>query len=614
MFLNPLGLIALLAVPTVLALHYFRRRFEPRKVSALFLWESRTVTTLSGRRRDQLLSSRSFWTELLLALVLALAIAGPRSCGGLEARHLVVVLDTSASMSARSGGSTASATPSFAEAAAERVANQIDALPSGSRVTLVASGSRPTILCGPAAFPAEALDKLQEYPPAATAGRHDLEPATSLALQLAGDGAVTLYTDRFEPERYPPQVGIVALGIPTKNVAITRATRLAQGSAGPGSERVLVTIVNQSPEASISRLALDVNGLELGAKSVQLEPHERRHFSFDVPSGTPLVRAALGGDAFTLDDTALLAKPPLRALRLDSTLGDDLDRRLGFTSNRPNTTRLDRLLTVVDESARAETVEASQLSFATSPTGGPRTWCLVLHPSIGERLDLVGPFLFEKSNPLLEGISLNGVVWSAAKDVELPGIPLISAGNRPLVTEERDGSRMLVHMNFDAAHSSLQRSPDWPILIYNLAELRRRELSGPERTSLAIGESFRFRADLPADYVLTTPLGTRELRARGALVIEDLSDVGSYTLSSGGMVVAEFAVHFGDDAESNLMRLDSGERVSAVELAEQRAGSSFVELLLAGLALGALLLDWYFLRPLRAANQATTTLGERAVA
>jgi hypothetical protein len=37
-FAHPLGLLALLALPAVVALHLYRRRFELRRVSALFLW------------------------------------------------------------------------------------------------------------------------------------------------------------------------------------------------------------------------------------------------------------------------------------------------------------------------------------------------------------------------------------------------------------------------------------------------------------------------------------------------------------------------------------------------------------------------------------------------
>ena len=82
-FLNPLGLLALLAIPTVAALHLFRRRFRPRRVSAVFLWNLEDRTPLAGRTRERLLRSPSLWLELLAALALALALAGPRAgCGG----------------------------------------------------------------------------------------------------------------------------------------------------------------------------------------------------------------------------------------------------------------------------------------------------------------------------------------------------------------------------------------------------------------------------------------------------------------------------------------------------------------------------------------------------
>ena len=599
MFLNPLGLLALLGVPAVIALHLFRRRFQPRVVSALFLWDVRTTTSLSGRRRDRILRSPSFWTELLLALLIGIAIAGPRACSGMEARHLVVVLDASASMSARPTRlSDGALSPSFAEETVRRVASQIDALPGGSRVTLVTSGARPQILSGPAAFPEEALARLNAYPALATAGRHALEPATSLALQLAGDGAVTLYTDHFEPDRYPPEVGVIALGRGVANLAITRANRIPGRGADAGNDRILLTLANLSPQSHSGRLALDLDGRELAAQPIALEPRERKHYSFDIPHETPALRVTTDGDGFALDDEALLVAPPLRALRLGSALDETTERQLGLTGGE---SELDRWIALVERSTRAADPESAHILIANAPLGGPRSWCLVLHEPAGDPLDLVGPFLIERRHPLLAGILLDGVVWSASEASALPGLPIVSAGNRPLLTEERDASRTIFHMDLNVARSSLHRSPDWPILLDNLAELRRRDLVGPERTSLATGESFRYRGSGAGEYTLETPDGSRELRARDTLVIDDLDAVGMYTLRRDGERLADFAVHFGDDAESNLTALNEGERASSVVLAEQRAGSSWVELLLATLALGALLFDWHLLRPRRAA-------------
>ena len=144
MFLNPLGLLALLGVPAVIGLHLYRRRFRRHPVSAVFLWAAQDHTPLAGRQREPLRTSASFWCELLAALLLALAIAGLRLFGAGEAQHLVVVLDGSASMSA------VTASGPTRDRALDEVRARIEALPSGSQVTVVLSGPRPAPLIGPA--------------------------------------------------------------------------------------------------------------------------------------------------------------------------------------------------------------------------------------------------------------------------------------------------------------------------------------------------------------------------------------------------------------------------------------------------------------------------------
>lgn len=589
MFLNPLGLFALLGIPAVIALHLFRRRFERRRVSALFLWEARSTTTLSGRRRENLLRSPSFWSELLLALLLGLAFAGPRACGSLEARHLVVVLDGSASMAAGLRGADSSP----GQRAVERVRAAIDALPSGSRVTVVESGPLPRILIGPAAFPREVDARLDEYAP--STGRHDLGPAAALGIEIAGEGAVWLYTDRFEVETLPDQVGVVSLGVPRENLAITRAHRSRPDDALAGEEQVLLSVVNFCGRPRSTRLVLVLDGEVIASRQVELDAGAREHLTFVLPSGTPAALARLEGDALAIDDSAWLAPAPGRQLRLATNLDEVARRFLGL--ERPNTGPLGRWLSLVPHSEVAPTVDEAELAITGGVAGGAATWCLALESAGDERLDLIGPYLIDKRHPLLAGVTLDGVVWSASPEVRLPGLPLVSAGDLPLLTEEELGGRRVFHANLDWSRSSLQRTPDWPILLHNLAQLRRQELAGPRTTNIAMGEVFYFQASEPADYVLEGPGEARELRALGTLAIEGLERVGRYRLLRGAEPVAEFAVHFGDDAESDLRELSSGERESSVELAAERSGSSWIVMLLGALALVALLADFWFLRP-----------------
>jgi len=605
MFQSPLGLLALLGVPAVVLLHLFRRRFERRPVSALFLWEAHVTTTLSGRRRERLLRSPSFWCELLLAALLGLAFAGPRACGTLEARHLVVVLDGSASMAAGSTAADGERT-SPAARALDDLRGRIDDLPSGSRVTVVESGQLPRILIGPAAFPREAAARLEAYRP--EGGRHDLGPAVSLAQEVAGEGAVTVFSDRFEPELHHPDVGLVALGAPRENLAITRAHRSLPDDDSAGAEEALLTVANFSRRPRQARVELLLGEELLATRTLDLGAGARGHLTVPLPVNTPAVRARLAGDGLAIDDEAWLAPAPPRELLLATDLDEAARRFLGL--ERPGQESLGRWRSLVPRSSAAPDLESAALAISSQVAGGEGTWCLTLESAGSERLDLIGPYLIDKRHPLLAGVTLDGVVWSASADLELPGVPIVSAGDLPLLTEERSGARRIFHANLDWRRSSLQRTPDWPILLDNLARLRRDELVGPRSTNLAVGEVFTYHDIEPAEYQLTGPDGRRELRAQAVLEVDGLERTGLYELRRGGQSLVQIGVHFGDDSESDLRELSTGERVAAAELAAQESGSSAVILLLAALALAALLLDWWVLRS-RDLDEGTIDLRER---
>ena len=94
-FTTPLGLLALLAIPAIVAIHLFRRRFPVRPVAGLFLWQ--TARQTPGRRRTiaRLPITTSLLLECLAALALALILAGARLSSAGVSPHLVVLLDDS---------------------------------------------------------------------------------------------------------------------------------------------------------------------------------------------------------------------------------------------------------------------------------------------------------------------------------------------------------------------------------------------------------------------------------------------------------------------------------------------------------------------------------------
>jgi hypothetical protein len=624
-FANPLGLLALLAVPAVLALHLYRRRFEPREVSALFLWSSPDRTPVAGRKREPLVHNPSLWFELLCAALLAVAFGGPRAaCAGARGEHLVVVLDSSASMSANTGAE------SLAERAVERLRERIDELPRGSRVTLVESGRRPRILAGPAAFPPQASEALDAWRP--LWGRHDLAPAASLALQFAGDARLVVVSDHFRPEEWPATTEVIALGEPLDNWAITHAARTSElDGRGADIERVFVTVASFALREHRVSVSVTSEGRELARDSASLAPGARAHLAFSVPEGAGLVEVRLDADALAIDDVAYLAPGPRRRLALHSTLSLEQLDALGLS--RGENAPFARWLGLVPRSVAVESVAGAHLVLGSVSDSESGAWSLEFAPLGPERRDWLGPFLLDRTNPLLEGLTLEGAVWSADPTLQLAGAPLISIGELPLLTEERRGARTVWRFNFDPLRSSLQRTPDWPILLANLAEARRAALPGPERTSLALGQRFVHR---PAEEALgidrsealvytlegplassstpssssssasaATPSRARDIAVRELLEFDDFDAPGWYRLSFAERDVAHLGVSFLDAAESDLRGAASGRREAIVAAASIDEEFSWLEF--AALA-GALIfagLDWWVLSKLRAGRAKT---------
>jgi len=99
-FTAPLGLIALLAIPAIVAIHLFRRRFPPRPAAGLFLWQMAPQTPEGGGKISRLPITASLILECLAALALALILSGARVRPNTVNTHLVALLDDSASMGA----------------------------------------------------------------------------------------------------------------------------------------------------------------------------------------------------------------------------------------------------------------------------------------------------------------------------------------------------------------------------------------------------------------------------------------------------------------------------------------------------------------------------------
>lgn len=95
-FLLPLGLLALLALPLIVLLHFLRERRRRVPTPSLLLWAN-LPRRVEGERSRRLPLTLLLLLHLLIATLLGVALGGPQITGALtpDARHTAIILDTS---------------------------------------------------------------------------------------------------------------------------------------------------------------------------------------------------------------------------------------------------------------------------------------------------------------------------------------------------------------------------------------------------------------------------------------------------------------------------------------------------------------------------------------
>ena len=194
-FANPWGLLALLSLPAIAAIHLYHRRFPRLEIAGLHLWGVESQVRTAGRRLDRLPITATLLLELLAALLLSLVLSLPKLHSSDSVQHLVVVLDNSASMSTRIDDDR-----TLRDAAVKELERRVEIMPRHSVVTVILTGRRPVLLAGPAADWATAKSALASWRPSAP--RHEFHGAWDLASQLAdASGRLLFLTDRLPGKR-----------------------------------------------------------------------------------------------------------------------------------------------------------------------------------------------------------------------------------------------------------------------------------------------------------------------------------------------------------------------------------------------------------------------------
>lgn len=296
MFLNPLGLLALLSLVPLIILYIIKpdpRRLEIPTLDFLpnFQEEGGSNPVIERLRRNLLLL-----IQLLVLILISLAIAGPfvQVSKSAQVDNTVIVLDASASMATESGGGTR-----FSQA----VGDARGEITTTTSVIVSDYSARSVVESGGAGEARGALDTVS-----VSDAEGDLRSAISQAISLAkGDGRIVVLSDFADQTDWRSAVQSArAQDIP---VALQQYSGGGEDNVGIVSmsfQSNTVTVgVRNYGDSSVSR-EVSFGGQ---SRTLDLEAGDVGSASFSVPAGGGVVQLS-PGDSFPTDDEAYVSGHP----------------------------------------------------------------------------------------------------------------------------------------------------------------------------------------------------------------------------------------------------------------------------------------------------------------
>jgi Ca-activated chloride channel family protein len=596
----------LLLAAIIVFFYLLKLRRRRTVVPSVLLW-TRALDELEANapfkklRRNLLL-----FLQLLALASLVFALARPLVVTrALASGSTIIIIDSTASMSSRDedGGSRL-------DHAKQLAREMIEGLSGGDQAAIIESSARVTVrspLTSDLAALAAAIGQVNE-----TDAPGNLTDALRLAEQIAGserDANVVILSDGggspidsstdSQPElparanSRPVAVRFVRIGRRSDNVGIIAMnSRQFEGSS---RRQLFASIANFGDQPRSFGVELTIRGKLIDARTVDLEPNDRRGLAFDaMPGDAELAQLKLDvKDDLAADNLAYTFLPSTSKIRVgviseNPFLFEALAANTGLIARKIGAGPIDSEVDcVVSDGTR--TIETNHPLLAINPPDANGLWHAIgqrERPEITslDRAHPVNNFLSYADVHLEKALRREAASWLK---------PIVTAGSDPIIWAGDDGRRRIVLIGFDLARSDLPLKVEFPILLANSVSWLTGLDSPATERAIRAGQPAIIQTSA-SNVNVTTPGGeNREVMSRdGSAVFAETLRVGTYDV---GDVAAPFAVSLLSEAESNTTPRESiktraGEAKRQMEtFRSEREVWQWIALI----ALAVLMLEWW---------------------
>ena len=579
------GLLIALTAGAVIALFFLKLRHPRVAVASLLLWERVLQDKEYRSLLERLRRLISLLLALTIALLIALAIARPEA-GVLtgEPREVVLVLDTSITMAARTGDGQ-----SRWRHAREAAARLIDGAGGADRFLLAdTSGRVATAMTTDRALLDAALDAMRP------SGDRPAFP------QVEVDGReVIVVSDGTAALDLPRTARVLSVFEPADNVAIADFELVAR-TGEPGAYDVRFTVANHSRDLKEIELAIDaetdvgidatlretlrVAGRDVVTRTIPLN---------GAPNGLIRARVTAEGDALAVDDEAVDYLPPLQDVEVTLvTAGNEfletvlmLAPRVDLEVVHPDAYRGDEEVDFYVFDEFAPQAQPTQPALLFRPPG--RAWLAGSDASQPRRASETGVTRWDETHPILQFVSMIDLQIADARHLKFrtdATTRVVAAADQTPLIVAHAGVPKWVMATFALDQSDFAMRPSFPMFMQNVLTW----FSGEARPVRRVVGT----VDVPlADATVATLDGTVvPARPRLGSTLFEAPAPGLYVASAGAAQV-HVAVNLpGGLSDVNGVTLTGRE---SLELPPGRWLSSELWTYLLALALALAALEWW---------------------
>lgn len=542
--LAPAFLWTLVALAPLAAIYFLKVRPRKKPVTAFFLWQKifteKKASALFKRLRD-------VFSLLLMALAfaaIAFALAEPDFAGD-ERKDLLIVVDHSASMSAKDGATTR------LDKAKKRARDLIAGMNGTQRAAVASFAEVTRMLEHPTRHRKALLEAVDSILPTELPSRVEALRALQPGDEWMKDTRVLLITDGCldAPDRLPG-VEVLRITDSAKNIGIARAD-LRSVPGGPARLGLFILPVSSFTEpvkTDITLTHVDSNRL-VKIIPVTLSPGENAAVTLimeDAPSGS--WKATLGlEDALESDNIAFLYVPPRRPVPV-GVLADD---PFFFQNAVSAFERSDQMLSLAEDAKTAQLmlskgrVPAGISTVVFQPSGESSVWS-----SVGSEISAPVPKVLAKDHPLLRYLDAETMTFAGARQITAPTGAVVLVADEsgpPLIYLMRQGAQTVCVVNLDPLAAQFYLSAWFPVLIHNAAaHLTNREDMPP--------------ATLPTGSTARVP-GRADATPFGPMLTTGFHEADSWTFATS-LVSPEESLLKNDTLKENVKPIASGEAPS----------------------------------------------------